>query len=179
MLCEICLLQSCQQFSIVGRVSSIVQMRRSRLREAKSLAPGHLVAKLQSCPDSGGFTLISLPTCLHEGFASKAEGTCSLTGKSGKALPPPALGALLPDSAPLSGSLSIQPLSFHVFRNLLSPRPPRASCHSFPAGWPPLIQTLQALLWDQFPKIHIGSSTWLKGRATGSWWGPVLTRVIW
>lgn len=64
-----------------------------------------MVAKLQSWPDPGGLTPLSLPTCLHEGFVSKAEETWNLTGKSGKALPPPVLGAPLPNSALLSGSV--------------------------------------------------------------------------
>ena len=48
------------------------------------------------------------------------------------------------------------------------------------AAWPPLIQTLQAPPRDQFPKIHIGSSACLKGRAAGSWGlGWCYIRVSW
>lgn len=129
-------------------------------------------------PDPGGFTLIPIPIRPHKGFLSNTEKTCKLRAKSGVAAP--SVRALHPDLPLLSSScqcLSFMCLFPSTFVTPTKPCASRAGRHSFLAVWPPLIQILQALPWDQFSKTTLAPTHGLRagwlgtGRVAG---GPAL-----
>lgn len=121
-------------------------------------------------PHAGGFALIPVPT--GPAGVLSGRGDPQPGGQVWVPRPAPA-GAGTAGSPPLSTSHpTTVSLPLHAFHTRQAPSP---QCH--PALSTPYPPSPGSTRGHTLPKIHAGSSAWLKGRAAGKWGGWRCVRV--